>query len=56
MRPERLMTQITTDLRQELERAAREMETSISHIMRIALRDWAARRKSKKSAAGKDNT
>jgi hypothetical protein len=44
LKTERLQVPLDIGLRREIERAAREQDTSLSQIMRTALRDWQTRR------------
>ena len=48
-RSERLMVQITSDLRAEIEKAAAEQRLSLAAVIRQALLDWATRRVTKRA-------
>jgi CRISPR/Cas system-associated exonuclease Cas4 (RecB family) len=49
---ERLQVPIDAGLRHEIERAAKEQDSSCAQVMRSALRAWADRRKRERTSAG----
>jgi hypothetical protein len=54
VKSERLQVPIDLELRREIEKAAKEADSSCAQVMRTALREWQSRRKRERTSTGRE--